>query len=98
MLSLIISRLLVSGLKNSNQHKQTKGQKRMTNKMIKDLLSTLKLLKNYSDVQSKRIDLLEKRCKRLEDKENKNDKIFSRYQMTADSVEGVPFPEVEAKQ
>ncbi len=70
----------------------------MTNKMIKDLLSTLKLLKNYSDVQSKRIDLLEKRCKRLEDKENKNDKIFSRYQMTADSVEGVPFPEVEAKQ
>ena len=69
----------------------------MTNKMIKDLLSTLKLLKNYSDVQSKRIDLLEKRCKRLEDKENKNDKIFSRYQMTADSVEGVPFPEVEAK-
>ena len=66
--------------------------------MIKDLLSTLKLLKNYSDVQSKRIDLLEKRCKRLEDKENKNDKIFSRYQMTADSVEGVPFPEVEAKQ
>ena len=70
----------------------------MTNKMIKDLLSTLKLLKNYSDVQSKRIDLLEKRCKRLEDKENKNDKIFSRYQMTADSVEEVPFPEVEAKQ
>jgi len=70
----------------------------MTNKMIKDLLSTLKLLKNYSDVQSKRIDLLEKRCKRLEDKENNNDKIFSRYQMTADSVEGVPFPEVEAKQ
>jgi len=70
----------------------------MTNKMIKDLLSTLKLLKNYSDVQSKRIDLLEKRCKRLEDKENKNNKIFSRYQMTADSVEGVPFPEVEAKQ
>jgi len=66
--------------------------------MIKDLLSTLKLLKNYSDVQSKRIDLLEKRCKRLEDKENNNDKIFSRYQMTADSVEGVPFPEVEAKQ
>ena len=65
---------------------------------LKDQSKTNELLKRYCDVQSKRIDLLEKRCKRLENKENKNDKIFSRYQMTADSVEGVPFPEVEAKQ
>ena len=49
---------------------------------LKDQSKTNELLKRYCDVQSKRIDLLEKRCKRLENKENKNDKIFSRYQMT----------------
>ena len=60
---------------------------------------TCKLLKKFIDIQSSRIDLLEKRCKRLEEyKKINHDKIFSRYQMTADSVEGVPFPEVEAKQ
>ena len=80
-------------------NKQTKEQK-MSNRLkdLKDQKDINELLKKFIDLQSGRIDLLEKRCKRLEDKENKNDKIFSRYQMTADSVEEVPFPEVEAKQ
>ena len=62
------------------------GAKKMSNRLkdLKDQKDINELLKKFIDIQSSRIDLLQKRCKRLEDKENK--------------VEGVPFPEVEAKQ
>jgi len=73
-------------------NKQTKEQKKMsTTETMKELVDTCKLLKTFVDLQSTRID-------ELEEFKKKSDKIFSRYQMTADSVEGVPFPEVEAKQ
>jgi len=65
----------------------------MSNRLkdLKDQKDINELLKKFIDIQSSRIDILEEYKKKL-------DKIFSRYQMTADSVEGVPFPEVEAKQ
>ena len=62
-----------------------------TTETIKEIVATCKVLKKFTDLQSARID-------ELEEFKKKSDKIFSRYQMTADSVEGVPFPEVEAKQ
>ena len=49
---------------------------------LKDQSKTNELLKRYCDVQSTRIDLLEKRLDRLEAREDKVDKILSRYQMT----------------
>jgi len=36
--------------------------------MTKELLGILKQLKRYTEIQSKRIDLLNKRLKQLEDK------------------------------
>ena len=36
--------------------------------MTKELLGILKKLKRYTEIQSERIDLLNKRLKRLEDK------------------------------
>jgi len=36
--------------------------------MTKELLGILKQLKQYTEIQSKRIDLLNKRLKQLEDK------------------------------
>ena len=65
----------------------------MSNRLkdLEDQKGINELLKKFIDIQSSRIDILEEYKKKL-------DKIFSRYQMTADSVEGVPFPEVEAKQ
>ena len=56
---------------------------------LKDQSKTNELLKRYCDVQSTRIDLLEKRLDRLEAREDKVDKILSRYQMT----EGNETPE-----
>ena len=38
--------------------------------MDKDIIDSVKMLKKYCDIQSKRIDLLEARCRRLEAKEN----------------------------
>jgi len=49
---------------------------------LRDQSKTNELLKRYCDVQSTRIDLLEKRLDRLEAREDKVDKILSRYQMT----------------
>tara|TARA_R100001369_G_scaffold47645_1_gene74117 strand:+ start:164 stop:337 length:174 start_codon:yes stop_codon:yes gene_type:complete len=38
--------------------------------MNKDIIDSVKMLKKYCDIQSKRIDLLEARCRRLEAKED----------------------------
>ena len=38
--------------------------------MNKEITDSIKMLKRYCDIQSKRIDLLEARCRRLEAKEN----------------------------
>ena len=40
--------------------------------MTKELLEVLKKLKKYTEIQSKRINLLEKRLKRLEEENNDN--------------------------
>ena len=49
---------------------------------LKDQSKTNELLKRYCDVQSTRIDLLEKRLDRLEKLAIVNNKIQKRYQMT----------------
>ena len=51
---------------------------------LKDQSKTNELLKRYCDVQSTRIDLLEKRLDRLEKLAIVNNKIQKRYQMTED--------------
>ena len=56
---------------------------------LKDQSKTNELLKKYCDVQSTRIDLLEKRLDRLEKLAIINNKIQKRYQMT----EGNETPE-----
>ena len=49
---------------------------------LRDQSKTNELLKKYCDVQSTRIDLLEKRLDRLEKLAIVNNKIQKRYQMT----------------
>ena len=53
---------------------------------LRDQSKTNELLKKYCDVQSTRIDLLEKRLDRLEAREDKVNKILSKYQMTQGQV------------
>jgi len=51
-----------------------------TNKSIESLLEICKTLRNFIDLQSKRIDLLQKQF-------DTNQKILARYQMTEGSDE-----------